>query len=395
MNFDEIIPRAGTGSLKYDFGPERLGREDLLPMWVADMDFAVPDCVREALLRTVDHRIYGYTETKADYARSVTGWFERRSGYTFPAESLVKTPGVVFAIGMAIQAFTDPGDAVLIQDPVYYPFREVIEDNGRRAVSSDLVLKENHYEIDFEDLERVIREQKVRLMLLCSPHNPVGRVWERRELERIAELAERYDFLVVSDEIHSDFVSDGHTHTIFASLSEQVAERTITCTAPTKTFNLAGLQISNIFITDRTLRRLFIKRLDAAGYSQANTFGIFACKAAYDEGETWFRQMWRYVQDNQAYFRDFVARELPQLRVVRSEGTYLLWVDFRALGLSEKELQRLLTDGAHLWLDSGAIFGGCGRGFQRFNVACPRSILRQALEQLKGAVTDLSPAQDL
>ncbi|MBR6325745.1 MAG: pyridoxal phosphate-dependent aminotransferase [Lachnospiraceae bacterium] len=394
MNFDEIIPRAGTGSLKYDFGPERLGRDDLLPMWVADMDFAVPDCVREALLRTVDHRIYGYTETKEDYARSVIGWIERRSGYTFPKEALVKTPGVVFAIGMAVQAFTDPGDVVLIQNPVYYPFREVIEDNGRRAVSSDLVLKENHYEIDFEDLERVIREQKVRLMLLCSPHNPVGRVWERWELERIAELAERYDFLVVSDEIHSDFIADGHTHTIFASLSEQVAERTITCTAPTKTFNLAGLQISNIFITDRTLRRLFIKRLDAAGYSQANTFGVFACKAAYDEGEAWYREMWRYVQDNQAYFREFVARELPQLRVVRSEGTYLLWVDFRALGLSEKELQRLLTDGAHLWLDSGAIFGSCGRGFQRFNVACPRSILRQALEQLKEAVQGLSPAAD-
>ncbi len=386
INFNIVVNRKNTNCLKYDFAVRRGRPENVLPLWVADMDFKVAPEITQAIEKRVAHGIFGYSEVKEEYFEAVSAWMEQKHGWHVKEDWLVKTPGVVFALAMAVQAFTEPGDAVIIQQPVYYPFSEVIADNGRRIVDNTLELKEDgKYHINFEDFEQKVKENHVKLFLLCSPHNPVGRVWTKEELKKIAAICRKYDVIVVSDEIHEDFVFNGK-HQVFADLSEDAKNRTITCTAPSKTFNLAGLQVSNIWIANPNLREKFKKQIAAAGYSQLNTLGLTACEAAYRYGGEWHAELLGYLKSNLNFLREFLQTRLPEVKLIEPEGTYLVWLDFGSLGLTEEQREELLTKKAGIWLDSGAIFGAAGEGFERINIACPRSILKDALERIERAV---------
>ena len=385
------VDRRGTDCLKYDFAAERGQDADVLPLWVADMDFPTVPAVAEALSERALHGVFGYTEPKDGYYRAAADWFERHYGWRPERSWFVKTPGVVFALAMAVRAYTREGDAVLIQQPVYYPFREVIETNGRRLADNELVLRDGRYEMDLEDLERKLREERVRLMFLCSPHNPVGRVWSRAELEAVAELCVRYDVILAADEIHCDFVFPGHTFVSTGTLGGAVRERLLICTAPSKTFNLAGLQDSNIFVPNTELRRKLRAAITAAGYSQLNTMGLLACRVAYEEGEEWLRGLNAYLYENLLFLKDYLERNLSQVRLIEPEGTYLAWLDFGATGLSGRALDDLISKRAKLWLDGGSMFGGDSGRFQRINIACRRELLAEALDRLVGAVRAVLP----
>lgn len=387
FNFDTIVNRVDTDCLKYDAAVRRGRPADVLPFWVADMDFPTAPAIIEALQQRVAHGIFGYSEADPDrYHAVLDQWFTKRHGWHVEKDWLLQTPGVVFALAMAVKAFTKPGDTVLLQQPVYYPFSEVIVDNRRHRVSSDLVLRDGRYEIDFADVEQKIIDHNVKLFLLCSPHNPVGRVWTRDELTRLGDICLKHDVIVVADEIHEDFVWTGHQHIPFASLGEAYAQHCVVCTSPSKTFNIAGLQVSNIFIPNPDLRIRFKKEIDRAGYSQLNTLGLTASEAAYTAGEAWLDALKPYLEGNIQFVADYVRQYLPQLTLIQPEGTYLLWLDFRKLGLTEDQREDLLLHKAKLWLDSGAIFGKVGEGFERINVACPRATLQQGLDQLRSAI---------
>ena len=334
------------------------------------------------------HGIYGYSEGKDDYFQAAAGWYEKHFGWKVEKEWLIKTPGVVFALAMAVKAYTKEGDAVLLQQPVYYPFSEVITDNHRKLINSPLQQIDGHYEINFEEFEQKIVEENVKLFLMCSPHNPVGRVWKEWELRKIGDICLKHNVLVVSDEIHSDFTYGENIHHVFASLDEKYAAITTTCTAPSKTFNIAGLQISNIWISNPELRARFRAEVTAAGYSQVNLMGLVACQAAYETGEEWLKELKIYLEGNLDYVRTFLKENLPEIKLTEPEGTYLLWLDFKSLGMKEEQLKDLVENKAKLWLDSGAMFGPDGEGFERINIACPREILKQALTQLAESVHD-------
>ncbi len=388
FDFDELIDRRDTDSLKYDFAVRRNKPADILPLWVADMDFKAPPAVIEALTARAQHGIFGYTDGRDAYYSAVQNWFFNRFQWETRTEWIIKTPGVVFAISAAVRAFTERGDAVLIQPPVYYPFTETIEANARRLVKNELIYEDGRYSIDFEDFERKITENQVKLFILCSPHNPVGRVWTREELTQLGEICLAHNVLVISDEIHADFTYPGHPHTVFADLDARFAANSITCTAPSKTFNLASLQISNIFIPDRELRRRFKQELTRAGYSQPNVMGLEACRAAYEHGGPWLDELRTYLLQNLLFAREYIARSMPGVRLVEPEGTYLIWLDFRSLGLSGKTLDDLIVYKAGLWLDAGEMFGDGGDGFQRINIACPRATLEEALKRLARALEE-------
>ncbi|MCL2070145.1 MAG: pyridoxal phosphate-dependent aminotransferase [Treponema sp.] len=381
-DFDKLIDRHNTNSLKYDFAKECGKGEGLLPLWVADMDFPAPPEVLADIQKVVSHGIFGYSDVKDDYYEAVGAWFNERFNYSVTREEIVKTPGMVFALAMAVRAYTESGDRVMIQTPVYHPFFNVVRDNGRELVKNALVYQDGKYFIDFEDFERKAAEHKVKLFLLCSPHNPVGRVWTRGELERLNGICERYGIIIVSDEIHCDFIWPPHSHTAFGLLNENA----IICTAPSKTFNLAGLQMSNIFIKNTGLRRKLEKEINRSGCSQLNNIGLAACKSAYLNGGQWLSQLKLYLAGNISLVRDFLSEKLPQVKLVEPEGTYLLWLDFKEMGLTHDELDRLISEKAKLWLNSGTTFGDDGSGFQRINIACPRSILETALARLETAL---------
>ena len=385
INFDEIIDRRNTSCLKHDFAVERGYPADILPFWVADMDFRAPAPVIDALKARAEHGIFGYTQVKDDYFAVLQNWFRTRHDWTVERRELILTPGVVFAIATAIRAFTIKGDAVLIQQPVYYPFANMIRQNERVIVDNPLRLIEGRYEIDFADFEQKIIEHRVKLFILCSPHNPVGRVWTRAELEQIAAVCLRHNVIVVADEIHEEFVRPGFRHVPFASLSEEAAAITVTCTSPSKTFNLAGLQISNIFIRNTQLRRRFKEELGRTGYDEPNTLGLTGAKAAYEHGAEWLTQLLAYIEENHARTKSFLAAHLPKVQIIEPEGTYLLWLDFRAYGLSDEALNEKIIREAHLWLDDGPIFGAGGSGFQRINIACPWATLETGLQNLAKA----------
>ena len=323
-DFDKVTDRRGTNSLKYDFAVERGKPKGILPLWVADMDFPVAEEITQGLKRAVNHGIYGYSEAKDSYFQAVADWMSRYHGWEVQKEWLVKTPGVVFAIAAAIRAFTKEGDGVLIQNPVYYPFREVIEDNDRRLVDNTLVEENGGYTMDLEDFERKILENRVKLFILCNPHNPVGRVWTREELSAVAEICLKHGVLVISDEIHHDFVYPGYEHTVFATIDDRLKDVTITCTSPSKTFNLAGLQVSNIFIANEALRKQFCKEIARTGYSQLNTLGLVACECAYRGGGEWLAELKQYLKGNLEYVREYLKEKLPKVHIVEPEGTYLL-----------------------------------------------------------------------
>lgn len=411
-NFDKITNRKGTNCLKYDFAVERGKPADVLPLWVADMDFPVSEEISKSLHAAVEHGIYGYTQPKDAYYNAVMNWMERKHNWKTKREWIVKTPGVVFALGAAVKAFTDPGDAILIQNPVYYPFTNIIRDNNRKVVDNTLAYHpvtertvvpvttddaseqqinnvgtvSPAYQIDFQDFERKIEQEHVKLFILCNPHNPVGRVWTVEELQKLGEICLRHHVIVVSDEIHNDFVYPGYEHTVFANVDPRFAEFTLTCTAPSKTFNLAGLQISNIFIPNENLRKAFKTEIDRTGYDEPNALGVVACEAAYRAGEDWLEQLRAYLLKNLNFLRDFLQEKIPQIHLVEPEGTYLVWLDCSELGITSKELDQFIVDKAGLWLDGGSMFGPSGAAFQRVNIACPQATLELALNKLKAAV---------
>jgi len=387
-NFDEIIDRKNTDSLKYDLAVKRGKPEEILPLWIADMDFKTPPCVTRALVDKSRHGIFGYSDTGNDYAIILQNWFHRNFDWDVKPEWLVKTPGIVYAICTAIRALTIRGDAVLIQQPVYYPFWGSVSYNKRIPVINELIYDDGKYVIDFEDFEKKIIENNVKLFVLCNPHNPVGRVWTRDELVRMGDICVKHGVIVVSDEIHADFIYSGHKHLVFADLKPEFNQITITCTSPTKTFNLAGLQISNIFIAESNIRRSFKQEIAKSGYSQLNVMGIIACKAAYEGGYEWLNELRAYLAENLNFIRDFLKNKLPQIKLAEPEGTYLVWLDCKGLGLNDKQLDDLIVHKAGLWLDAGPMFGAGGEGFQRINIACPKAILEKALMQLEQAITN-------
>lgn len=384
LDFDRIIDRKNTRCLKYDFAVKRGMPEDVLPLWVADMDFETSSYIEDALTERVQEGIFGYSDVQTPYFEIIRDWMIRHHDWEPQEKWLIKTPGVVFALAMAVKAYTDPGDKVLLQQPVYYPFSEVITDNGREVVSNDLVLTEDGtYKIDFADFEQKIIVNGIKLFLLCSPHNPVGRVWTKEELEKIGDICVKHGVTVVSDEIHNDFIWEG-THTVFAGIKKEFADISVTCTSPSKTFNLASMLISNIFIPNQILRRKFRKEMDRAGISQLSVLGLVATEAAYAHGDEWYAAMKNYVRDNIAFARAYVEENLPGVRMIDTQGTYLIWLDFRQTGLTVEQLDHKIIYEAGLWLDSGKIFGKTGEGFERINVACPRAVLQEVLDRIRG-----------
>lgn len=383
LDFDRVVERRNTDCLKYDFAVRRGKPAEVLPLWVADMDFQTSGYILDAIEERAKHGIFGYTETREDYFDALAHWMKTRHDLEIRPEWVLKTPGVVFALAMAVKAYTEVGDYVLIQQPVYYPLSEVVFDNNRKVISSDLILDaDGRYRIDFEDFENKLQEYNIKLFMLCNPHNPVGRVWTREELEKLVDICIRHKVVIVSDEIHEDFVYPGHKHVPMLSVHERAKNYCVTCTSPSKTFNLAGLQIANILIPDQGLRRKFRKQIQAAGYSQLNTFGVVACKAAYLYGAEWYEAVCRYIHENLEFMKAFLKENLPEVRVIEPEGTYLVWLDFRGLGYCDSVLEDLIIHKAGLWLDSGAIFGKAGAGFQRINLATSRSTLHEALVRL-------------
>lgn len=383
--FDDAIDRRNTNSIKYDFAAERGMPEDTLPLWVADMDFKAPPDVLKVLSEVVDHGIFGYSDSRQPYLDVLHRWFRTRFNWDFEDDWLVKTPGVVYAIATAVRALTEPGDAVLIQQPVYYPFSSIIKVNKRRLIVNELVYSDDGYRIDAADFERQIVENQVRLFIFCSPHNPVGRVWTSQEIDTIGRICLRHHVKIISDEIHADFVYSGHAHHILTQVLPELASQTILCTAPSKSFNLAGLQAANIFIPSPTLKRAFKAEMNRSGYSQLNTMGLAACQAAYEYGGKWLDELLVYLEGNLDFLEQFLQTRLPQIRLVRPQGTYLAWLDFRGLFENEQQRKQFMANEARLWLDEGTMFGPQGAGFERLNFACPRHVLKQALDQLEQA----------
>lgn len=390
-DFDEAIDRRGTNCCKWD-GAEKAGHSPHeISMWVADMDFRCPQPAIDALVARAQEGIFGYTQTPASYYTAMCDWFRRRHGFRPREEWVVLTPGVCFALSMAVRCFTQEGDAVLIQPPVYYPFANTIVQNGRRVANAPLTCNDDgSYSIDFAEFERVVASERPSLFIMSNPHNPVGRAWTEAELRRMGQICQEHGVLVVADEIHADFDRPGHPHVCYASLGEAFAQSCVVCTAPSKTFNLAGLQLSNILVPNPELRRRFADEVCATGYDESSCFGLAAATACFEQGDEWLDQLKSYLEGNIALVREFLGARVPALRLTEPESTYLLWVDCRALGLSDDELARFIQHDARLWLDMGSLFGKEGEGFIRLNVACPRSTVQAALERLEAAVNGLA-----
>lgn len=388
LDFNVRIDRKETDSIKYDFAKEFQKNEGLIPLWVADMDFKVSSFICDVIKEQAEHGIYGYSDSKEDYFQAVADWMAVHHDWKVEKEWLIKTPGVVVALALAIKAFTRVNDAVMICRPVYHPFTNVIKENERKVVNCPLdLLEDGRYHINFEEMEKKIQEEGVKLFLLCNPHNPSGRVWKKEELERIADLCLANNVIVISDEIHADLVFKGKHH-VFSTINRDMSQKCIICTAPSKTFNIAGLHVSNIFIENKELREQFLKELRSCGLGEVNGAGLAAAKAAYKYGEEWYCNMMDYIRGNIEFVTQFIAEKIPMLKVMEQEATYLLWIDFGALGIKGKELTKFIEEKAGLWLSSGDIFGPEGAGFQRMNVACPRSVLEEAMKKLEKAINE-------
>ncbi len=381
-NFDEQIDRYGTNSVKWEGMTKMFGREGLFPMWVADMDFKVPDEIIEAIKVRADQGIFGYTFRPESFYTSIIGWMKRRHDLDIKREWIVDGAGVVSGLVMAVLTYTKPGDEIIVQPPVYYPFFRVIRNNGRIIVNNPLKFENKKYTMDFEDLEKKI-SQRTKMVILCNPHNPVGRVWSRDELEKLVQICKDNDLILVSDEIHSDFVYDPYVHTSVLSLNYN--ENTVTFLAPNKTFNIAGIPSSIVVIPDKRLRNDFQMMIENMDVETSNIFSIVAAQAAYTYGDDWFDALLEYLAGNLEFLESFLKSEMPKVDLVKPEGTYLAWLDFRKLGFSDEELSRILINKANLALDDGNLFGIGGSGFQRMNIAMPRKLLMTGLEKLKNA----------
>jgi cystathionine beta-lyase len=379
-NFDVVLPRENTNSVKFDFRKQYFGREDVIPMWVADMDFPVPPFVSEAVRKRAGHPVYGYSIIPDSYNEAVMDWQKRRNAWEIRKEWILFSPGVVTGLNVIVQALTDPGDKIIVQPPVYFPFFSCVENNGRKLLYNQLVEKDGVYTIDFDDLENKMKDG-ARMLILCNPHNPVSRCWTREELEWLGSKSIEHKVLIVSDEIHCDLVFEPNHHIPLATLSEKIAQNIITCIAPSKTFNLAGLFTSSIIIPNDSLRRKF-KVAEEKIHLSANIFGITAAEAAYRHGEEWLGELMNYLKTNVELVKDFLAVKIPEISVSPAEATFMLWLDFRKLGIAAPELKKLLIEKAGLGFVEGPTFGPGGEGFQRMNIACPRVTLEMALERI-------------
>lgn len=388
-NFDEIIDRSGSGDLKHEALLPRWGRNDLLPLWVADMDFATPDFVVDALKARLSHPIFGYTIEPADYRPTIIDWNESHHCWKIKPEWISFIPGIVKGIGFVVNVFTNPGEKVIIQPPVYHPFRMTPEDNGREVVFNPLRLREDgYYDMDFDNLSEVC-DDKCRVLILSNPHNPAGVCWSKETLQRLADFCYEHNIIVISDEIHSDMALFGNRHVPFASVSERAADISITFAAPTKIFNMAGIVSSYAVISNDDLRQRFYGWLKANELDEPTIFAPIATIAAYQKGEEWRKQMLAYVEDNVRFVEDYCRERIPGVRPLRPQASFLVWLNCRGLGLNHDKLLELFIDKAHLALNDGEMFGPGGEGFMRLNVGTPRSVLRQALEQLAKAVNEL------
>lgn len=385
FDFDTILDRRRTGSYKWDFCERAFGEKDVIPMWVADMDFAAPPAVVDALKARAAHGAYGYPMIPKSFWTALSAWLKRRQGWEVGRNEMTLIPGVVPAINLCINAFTRPGDKIVIQTPVYHPFYAAVENNGRRLVRNPLSFDGGRFTMDFDHLKS-LDDSRTRMIILCSPHNPVGRVWTREELGRLAEIAAAGDWVVVADEIHGDLILPGHRFTPFAAISNDTAARTVTLTAPSKTFNVAGLSTAVGIIGNPRLKALFDSQLQSAGLTMGNVFGLAAFEAAYREGEAWLDALLVYLAGNSEFAGRFLTENVPKIKLIAPEGTYLGLLDCRGLSLEQAELDRFLLREAKVYFDPGPRFGEELRGFQRINLGCPRPLLREALERVERAV---------
>ena len=385
-NFNKITDRHNTSSAKIDLAVARGKPADVLSLWVADMDFPTSPVILEALHKKIDHGIFGYSCTDDAFHKALADWMKKEHNFTFDRREMVSTPGVVFAIATAIKAYTKEGESVLIQTPVYYPFKNMIEANNRNLVTSSLYEKDGKYQIDFEDFENKIIENDVKLFILCSPHNPMSRVWTRDELSRLGEICLRHNVIVFADEIHNDFVYAPNVHTVFSTLSPEIAQNCIVSMAPSKTFNLAGLQFSTNFIKNPSLRARFKLERNKTGYDEPSLMGMVAARAAYEGGKPWLEALKKHLLENIDFVRTYLKEKIPQARLIEPEGTYLLWIDFSALGFSDSELDDLIVNKAKVWLDRGTMFGEEGNCYQRINIATPQALLKEAIDRISEAL---------
>jgi cystathionine beta-lyase len=388
-NFDEIIDRKNTACVKWDFSKEFLGEDDLLPMWVADMDFKTPDFITEAIKSRASHPIYGYSARPDGYYNSIIQWLNNKHHWKIERDWIIFSPGIVPAVNLAVLAFTQPGDEVIVQPPVYFPFFSAVKDHERTLVYNQLKLKNGRLSMDFDDLINRI-SAKTKMIIISNPHNPGGSAWTKQELTRLAEICIPKNILILSDEIHSDLVFKPHRHTVVAALSEETANHTITMIAPSKTFNLAGLSTSSVIISNPELRKTFKSTLDKFHLGMGNIFGTVASEAAYSGGEEWLEQMMDYVKGNVDFVLDYLKKNIPNVKMIEPEATYMVWLDFRELKMPDKELKNFILKKAKLGLVDGPAFGPGGKGFQRMNVACPRSLIANAMHRLEHAVKSLS-----
>lgn len=379
MNLDRIIDRSGTNSIKWDQFKEKKA----IPLWVADMDFESPQEVIDALEKRVNHGVFGYTLIPDDYYKSIQNWYLNKHSWSIDIDDIIPTPGVVTAISLGIQAFTNPGDEVIIQPPVYFPFRKTILNNDRKLLNNKLIASKSGYTIDFDDLEIKAQRKSAKLLILCSPHNPVGRVWRMEELFRIGQICKENNVKVISDEIHGDLIYDGHKQVPYASVNKEMADQSMICTAPSKTFNMAGFNNSNIIISNKEMKKKYIDILEKNNLRRPNLFGIVGTIAAYENGEQWLGKVMDYIQGNYKYLADYFKKEMPKVKVNKPEGTYLVWLDFSEYDLTDEELKRRLIEESKVVLNQGYVFGEGGSSYVRLNLATSRKLIGEALEAIK------------
>ena len=383
-NFDEIIPRKGTNCIKYDATKQIFKSSDILPLWVADTDFRTPDFITEAIKKRADHEIFGYTFKPDSYFNSVTAWMQKRHNWPIKKEWISFSPGVVAGITLSIEAFSDPGDGVIVQPPVYFPFFSCVKGSGREMVQNPLKIENGRYTFDFEDLKKKINKH-TRLLLLCNPQNPGGMAWKNKELKELSRICIENNIIIISDEIHSDLVYKENRHIPMAMVSEETAKNSVVLMAPSKTFNVAGLATSVVIIPDKEKFDLYEKKLNTGHLGMGNIFGSVALEAAYTNGEEWLEELLEYLWDNYLYLDKFFKKYLPKVKVMKPEATYLIWLDFREYGMNDKELSKFIVRKAKVGLNNGARFGAEGDGWMRLNIGCPRKILAEGLERLADA----------